>query len=249
MAKKRQRKAKVVMVVDIGTSAIRATIAEIVRRRPQVLDQLTAPVDLSVTLRGGILDRDLMDQVTDILRRMKEMAAGFGVNAVRIVGTTSLREAINSDVLVENIKTALDMDIDIVDSAEEARLYYEGLVAHMKDHEFKLSGNSLLLDIGGGATSTAVIRKNSLLYAADEPFGTLRALDLFRGLRDRADFSNSLDRYVHGAVRMIVRRLPQRKISTVLVNGPEIRQISTYMGKDEKAAFVSIGRQEIEDWV
>lgn len=247
VAKKRRR--KVVMVVDIGTSAIRATIAEIVRRKPRVLDQLTAPVDLSVTLHGGLLDRDLMDQVEEILLRMKEMADGYGVNAMRIVGTTTLREAINSDVLVENIQTTHGISIDIIDAAEEARLYYEGLLAHMKEHDYKLSGNSLLLDIGGGATSTALIRKNSLLYAADEPFGTVRALELFRGLRDRADFTNSLNRYVHGAMRMIVRRLPQRKIKTVLVNGPEIRQVVAYMGKDQSAAFVVLPRADIEHWV
>ena len=244
-----RRRRLTVMVVDIGTSAIRASIAEVQGRNISVLENLSVPIDLSIGLRGGSLDRDTMDHVERILVDMQAAAASYGVKKTRIVGTTSLREANNSDVLVESLGFKHGLDIDIVDSAEEARVYYEGLRALARQHQRPLQGTNVLLDIGGGATSASLIRGGHLLSTADEPFGTMRVLDLFRGLRDHYDWANSIDRFTHGAVRMILRRMAQRKIQTVFVNGPEIREIAKLIGADTGQAFMEISCADVNTWV
>ncbi len=245
----RQRGKQTVMVVDIGTSAIRATIAEYRRRQMHILEDLNAPIDLSEGLRGGSLDRDTMDQVEHILLNMKEAAANYGVERMRIVGTTSLRETVNSDALVERLHTRHQLHVDIVDSAEEARIYYEGLRALAKINKRPMRGTHLLLDIGGGATSTSLIKDNHLIYTADEPFGTMRVLDLFRNVSDHQDWINSVERFTHGAVKMILRRMGQKRVHTIYVNGPEIRHIAHLIGKDCDQAFIELDCASVNEWM
>lgn len=245
----RRRRNRTIMVVDIGTSAIRATIAEYYRRQLTILEDINAPIDLSDGLRGGSLDRDTLDQVERILVDMRESAASYGIKELRIVGTTSLREAVNSDALVERLWARHQIQINVIDSAEEARIYYEGLRALAKQHKHKLNGTNVLLDIGGGATSTSLIRGGHLIYTADEPFGTMRVLDLFSGLSSHEDWLNSIERFTHGAVKMILRRINQKQLNTVYVNGPEVRQIGSFIGADLQQPFIRIEADTFLTWM
>ena len=247
MAVSRRRQS--VLVIDIGTTSIRASIAEYRGRKLTILEEISAPVDLSIGLRGGSLDHTTMDAVEHILVDMKEVADSYGVSRVRIVGTTSLREAINSDALVERIRSKHDLTIDIIDSAEEARVYNEGLRALAKKHNYPMRGTNVLLDIGGGATSTSIVRGGQLIFTADEPFGTHRVLDLFRDLRDRHDWANSIERFTHGAVRMILRRMSMYRIKTIFVNGPEIRQIARLLNVDQQQPFMRVDCSVVDEWV
>ena len=247
MAKKRRQ--QYILVIDIGTTSIRASIAEYRRRQITVLEDISAPVDLSIGLRGGVLDHDTMDEVERIIVDMNAAAQNYEVGQVRIVGTTSLREAINSDALVERLRSKHDLCIEIIDSAEECRVYNEGLRALAKKHSFPLRGTNVLLDVGGGATSTSIIRGGQLIFTADEPFGTFRVIDLFRDLRDRSDWARTVERFTHGAVRMIIRRMSMYRIKHVFINGPEIRHVARLMGVDTEPAFMELKTATIEAWV
>ena len=68
------------------------------------------------------------------------------------MATSALREAANSDVLVERLRSGLGVDLEIIDNAEEARLYSEALRQLLKRAKRKLTGSTLMIDLGGGST-------------------------------------------------------------------------------------------------
>src|SRR5688572_972136 len=107
-----------VAVVDCGTSSVRAFIAQLPTDAgdPQILEDLSFPVDLTDAFVSGKLSRQAMDGVVEAFVNIVASARGYGINTVRAVGTSALREATNSDVLVERLRANQGIDLEIIDN-------------------------------------------------------------------------------------------------------------------------------------
>ncbi len=137
--------------IDIGTNSTHLLVASV--------DPLlrTFRVDLAEksTTRLGERDPDTgeltqvaMDRVFDTLNRYKELASSHQVEQLVIAATSAVREAPNGLFFLEKIKEKLDLHVDLISGAEEARLIYLGVLSGMSFGEKQ----HLLLDIGGGST-------------------------------------------------------------------------------------------------
>ena len=73
-------------------------------------------------------------------------------NAVRAIGTNTLRVAKNAEDFLKKAETALGFPIEIISGREEARLIYIG-VAHSVPASKE---NRLVIDIGGGSTELII---------------------------------------------------------------------------------------------
>jgi exopolyphosphatase/guanosine-5'-triphosphate,3'-diphosphate pyrophosphatase len=82
------------------------------------------------------------------LQRFGERLRGLPREAVRAVGTNSLRVAKNAAEFLPQAEAALGFPIDVIAGREEARLIYLG-VAHGLPQKV---GQRLVMDIGGGST-------------------------------------------------------------------------------------------------
>ncbi|HYE04822.1 MAG TPA: hypothetical protein VEL07_04795 [Planctomycetota bacterium] len=223
-----------VAVIDCGTSSVRASIAEVGGDPPRVLEDIHFPIDLSACFRDEKLDRAAMDGVVEAFAGIVAAATAYGVGRLRAVATTALREASNSDVLVERLHSKLGIELEIIDSSEEARLYFEALRALAKRDKRKLPGVTALIDVGGGSTCLSLIRAGKLAHSVDEHFGTLRLSSEFRDLKDSIDYAITIDRSSHGTVRMMLGRLPEAKVDTLVVNGPDIRRLLALLAPEAK---------------
>ncbi|OGU21137.1 MAG: exopolyphosphatase, partial [Hydrogenophilales bacterium RIFOXYD1_FULL_62_11] len=107
----------------------------------------------TVRLAGGLTDDKQLDEATQTralacLHRFGERLRGLSPEAIRCVGTSSLRIAKNADVFIPKAEIALGHPIEIVAGREEARLIYLGVA-----HSLTASPDKrLVVDIGGGST-------------------------------------------------------------------------------------------------
>jgi exopolyphosphatase / guanosine-5'-triphosphate,3'-diphosphate pyrophosphatase len=237
-----------VAVIDCGTSSVRATIAELRSDGVRVLEDIHFPVDLSASFRSEKLDRAAMDAVVEAFTGIMDTAKAYGIGRSRAVATTALREAGNSDVLVERLNQRLGVELEVIDSAEEARLYFEALRALLKRAGRKLPGITALIDVGGGSTCLSIIRAGKLAHSVDEHFGTLRLSAQFSDLKDSTDYAITVDRFSHGAVRMMLGRLPEAKIENLVVNGPEMRRLLALLAPEAKGLIEPLPVASVEQF-
>jgi exopolyphosphatase/guanosine-5'-triphosphate,3'-diphosphate pyrophosphatase len=114
-----------------------------------MLDGLRESVRLAAGLTADkYLDADAQQRALAALARFAERLRDLPREAVRAVGTNSLRVAKNAADFIPQAERALGFPIEVIAGHEEARLIYLG-VAHglppSKD-------NRLVMDIGGGST-------------------------------------------------------------------------------------------------
>lgn len=147
---------QVVLVVDCGSSGVRATIAEIQGQEHRILENLDFDADLTRVFQRGRLTREEIDQVLSTLEAIITGAAAYRVERRRLVATAALREAANGDVLIEAIKHKLGLDLEIIDPAEESRLYYQGYQALLQAQSSTVSSGLRSCWTQGVAASMSV---------------------------------------------------------------------------------------------
>jgi exopolyphosphatase/guanosine-5'-triphosphate,3'-diphosphate pyrophosphatase len=139
--------------IDLGSNSFHLQVARVDGEQLFYLDAHKE----SVRLAGGLtLDKHLdvasQNRALNCLSRFGERLKGMPPGAVRAVGTSALRVAKNAPAFLEQARTALGFDIDVVAGREEARLIYLGV-----SHSLPMSIEPrLVVDIGGGSTECIV---------------------------------------------------------------------------------------------
>ncbi len=139
--------------VDLGSNSFRLEVARVAGDQLYPLDSLKETVRLAAGLRDdNVLDAAAQERALACLRRFGERLRDLPAEAVRCVGTSTLRVARNAAAFLSEAEAALGHSIEIVAGREEARLIYLGVA-----HSLPASPDRrLVVDIGGGSTEFIV---------------------------------------------------------------------------------------------
>ncbi|MEX0451379.1 exopolyphosphatase [Spiribacter sp. 218] len=142
-----------VAAVDLGSNSFHMIVARPEGNSLRMMDRLREPVRLAAGLDDKRrLDAAARDRALACLERFGQRLRGLPSQAVRAVGTNTLRQLRAADDFLDRAQAALGHPIQIVSGYEEARLVYLG-VAH------SIAGDDrrrLVMDIGGGSTELII---------------------------------------------------------------------------------------------
>ncbi|SEL35602.1 exopolyphosphatase [Halomonas daqiaonensis] len=134
--------------IDIGSNSFHLLVANYQDDRLQVVARLGEKVQLAAGLdEEGRLSEAAMQRALDCLARFAPFLEDITPGHLRVVGTNALRDATNSQTLIERAEALLGHRIEIIAGREEARLIYLGAA-----HALAEDGRRLIVDIGGGST-------------------------------------------------------------------------------------------------
>lgn len=139
----------ILAAVDLGSNSFRLQIARVDNEQIYLLDGLREPVRLAAGLtENKLLDKESQQRALTCLQRFGERLRGLPHEAVRAVGTNSLRVAKNAPEFLPQAEAALGFPIEVIAGREEARLIYLGVAHGLRQS----GGKRLVMDIGGGST-------------------------------------------------------------------------------------------------
>lgn len=134
--------------IDLGSNSFHLLVANYQDERLQVVARQGEKVQLAAGLDDeGLLDEATMQRALDCLARFAPFVDDIAPGQLRVVGTNALRDAANSQALIERAEALLGCPIEIIAGREEARLIYLGAA-----HALAEEGRRLIVDIGGGST-------------------------------------------------------------------------------------------------
>lgn len=144
---------EVVAAVDLGSNSFHMIVTQHFNGEVKVIDRVREMVRL-----GGGLDKKnrltkvAMDRAIAALERFRERLTGIPTNAIRVVGTKTLRTARNAEEFLKLAEAALEHEIEVISGYEEARLVYQGVTHAIEVMSQKL----LVMDIGGRSTELII---------------------------------------------------------------------------------------------
>ncbi|MDZ4201134.1 MAG: exopolyphosphatase [Gallionella sp.] len=143
----------ILAAVDLGSNSFRLQIARVENDQLYMLDGLREPVRLAAGLTPEkYLDADAQLRALDALAKFAERLRGLPREAVRAVGTNSLRVAKNAADFIPQAEHVLGFPIEVIAGREEARLIYLGVARGLPQSP----DNRLVIDIGGGSTECII---------------------------------------------------------------------------------------------
>jgi exopolyphosphatase/guanosine-5'-triphosphate,3'-diphosphate pyrophosphatase len=162
--------------VDIGSNSVRLKISRLVAHRLCEVHE-----DREVTrlgegvFRSGLLSPDALALTVKVLRRFHRAVQKAGADSVRVVGTSALRDARNSQAFLEWVRSATGWNVEIISGLEEARLIHLGLVSNLRVSASPM----LMVDLGGGSCELTLTNRGHIRETVSLPLGAVRLTNEF----------------------------------------------------------------------
>jgi exopolyphosphatase / guanosine-5'-triphosphate,3'-diphosphate pyrophosphatase len=165
--------------IDVGSNAIRIRVVE--APRADEIKEIHAArhsvrLGREVFLTNQIA-RAAAEAAVDAFRSFKKLIAEHEVEHVRAVATSAMREAKNRKSVVDLIRRETEIQLEVIEGLEEARLI-KLAVGRVMDLS---TGRVVLIDIGGGSVELTGITDGVQRFAASLPVGTVRLQEAFLG--------------------------------------------------------------------
>lgn len=164
--------------IDIGSNAARLLISEVsVTREGQTdftkINLLRIPLRLGfdVFQKGHITEKKA-DYLIKTLKAYRLLMEIYEVKKWKACATSAMRDASNSQEILERVKAETGMELQIITGVEEASLIFENHIAENLDK----SKAYLYIDVGGGSTELTCFCKNRMLFKESFNIGTIRLL-------------------------------------------------------------------------
>jgi exopolyphosphatase / guanosine-5'-triphosphate,3'-diphosphate pyrophosphatase len=200
--------------VDVGSNSVRLKIARLQGGRLRALHEDREVTRLGQGVFGsGFLTPDSIADTVRVLRRFHRATQQIVTDTVRVVATSALRDARNSQAFLEWVRSATGWRVEIVSGVEEARLIHLGLVSGSRVD----SSPTLMMDLGGGSCELTVSQGGHIRDAASLPLGAVRLTSEF--LRHDPPRKGELKRlrgFVTREVNRVVDRIAGAKVKNVI---------------------------------
>ena len=204
--------------IDVGSNSCRLKIARVVAHRLKTLHE-----DREVTRLGasvfdtGLVSPEAMAATLRALKRFQRAVQAHGVDQIRVVATSAMRDARNAAAFQAWVKAETGWNMEIISGLEEGRLIHQGLIAG----EPGAGGRVVLVDIGGGSCEITFSEHKRIKDTVSLPLGAVRLTEEF--LHDDPPEAEGLARmhqFIARELRRAHRRLmPSRTALVIATSG------------------------------
>jgi exopolyphosphatase / guanosine-5'-triphosphate,3'-diphosphate pyrophosphatase len=201
-----------IAAIDFGTNTARLLIADLFDdgRFEQVALKRTI-----VRLGGGFsretgLAEDAMQRARLCLQQFADTIRKHGVDSVRAVATSAVRDAVNGPAFVEQMALETGIRLGVIDGLTEGRVTLAGVLAGLDQQPEQV----LLFDVGGGSTEYTVARGSTPLFVHSLPLGVVR---LTEGKSDPAAMADKIRRELDSLQQQMAQAQIALSPNTLLV--------------------------------
>ncbi len=200
--------------IDIGSNSCRLAIASVQQHRLKTLYE-----DREVTRLGesvfetGVISPEAMANTIKALKRFHKAAQVHVADRVRVVATSAMRDARNSEAFRAWVKSATGWNVEVISGLEEGRLIHLGVVTH----EPGARGRCLLVDLGGGSCEVTFSDHGRIQSMVSLPLGAVRLQQEFL----RTDPPSKTDvarlrKFIDRELRRTERKLGHPRVGLVI---------------------------------
>ena len=195
-------------VIDVGSYEIRLKVGQNIKGKLKILESISYPLLLGRdTFNTGKISFEKADKCCEIISNFLRIANEYGVEAVRVVATSAIREALNSDYILDQIFLKTGQKLEVLDNSEEKFYIYKLMLSLLKK-EYKQS--AMMVYIGSGNMGLSIIEKERIPYVQNVKIGSLRLSELFENIQSySSEFHIVVEEYLDSFIDPAVDLLPE----------------------------------------
>jgi exopolyphosphatase / guanosine-5'-triphosphate,3'-diphosphate pyrophosphatase len=165
--------------IDIGSNAVRLLFMNVIEDNPEVYFKKSELIRMPVRLgedafyNDGVIRPEKIESLMHTIAAFKHLMIVQDVVSYRACATSAMREAANSNFIIEYIKDRTGVSVDVIDGQEEAELVYSNRIVEMINNE----KSYLYVDVGGGSTEITLFSNKKAITSGSFNIGTIRFLN------------------------------------------------------------------------
>jgi exopolyphosphatase/guanosine-5'-triphosphate,3'-diphosphate pyrophosphatase len=162
--------------IDIGSNSCRMKIARVVAHRLKTVAEDREVTRLGASVfESGLVSPEAMAATLRALKRFQRAVQAHGVDQIRVVATSAMRDARNAQAFQAWVKAETGWNMEIISGLEEGRLIHLGVMGA----EPGTGGRVLLLDLGGGSCEITLSEHKRIKETVSLPLGAVRLTEQF----------------------------------------------------------------------
>jgi exopolyphosphatase/guanosine-5'-triphosphate,3'-diphosphate pyrophosphatase len=164
--------------IDIGSNSCRLKIAKVVAHQLKTLAEDREVTRLGASVfESGMVSPEAMTVTLRALKRFQRAVQGNGVDQIRVVATSAMRDARNGPAFQAWVKAETGWNMEIISGLEEGRLIHRGVMAGESGPG--VDGRVLLVDLGGGSCEITLSDDKRIKETISVPLGAVRLTEEF----------------------------------------------------------------------
>ncbi|MBT8495656.1 MAG: Ppx/GppA family phosphatase [Deltaproteobacteria bacterium] len=234
-----------IAAIDTGSNAIRVAVCAAVSPseiNPLVSERVPVRLGHGTFVRGEI-DAATFDNAITAFARFRKLFDQYGVTHYRAVATSAVRNARNRDQLLHRLFHDTQIELDVIDGEEEARLVRRAVLSVFKKKEKPTT----IVDLGGGSLEITN-RTDKDWHTASMRIGTVRLMETF-GLTGSIspDEAKMMRRYVASLLHQAVPLDEIDPSALTAACGGNAEELANLFGTRLENGRLTISRQQLED--
>jgi len=165
--------------IDIGSNAVRLLITNVIEEKgkePKFKKSSLVRVPIRLgqdSFTTGLISEENIIKMKDTMNAFRLLMKSNDVIKYMACATSALRDAINGQELVDAIKEASNIDIEIIDGKKEAAIIASTDLKTFIDQ----NSNYLYVDVGGGSTELTIFSNGRIINSKSFKVGTVRLIN------------------------------------------------------------------------
>ncbi len=218
-----------VAVIDIGTTAVRMALAEIVDgERVRHLGTLSQSVSLGKdTFIRGSIEKQTTEDCVRVLMSYRRILSENGIDRpeqMKCVATSAVREAQNRLAFIDRIYSATGIAVTPIDEAEVSRLTYLSVQPLFKSWPELAGRNTAVAEVGGGSTELLIVNDADVLFSHSYRLGSLRLRQQLEAYRaPQASSRRIMELQIQRFMEQITQQVPSASVQALVSLGGDLR--------------------------
>ena len=162
--------------IDVGSFETSMKVFEVSKDNGmRQVDYIRRSIDLGTeSYTDGVLGFERIEELCNTLREFKKIMVSYEVRDYKAYGTSAVREAKNTGILIDHIEQRTGIHIDVLSNSEQRFLDYKSLALEGERFDKFIEKGTAILDVGGGSIQMSLFDKDKLVSTQNLRIGVLR---------------------------------------------------------------------------
>ena len=162
--------------IDVGSFELEMGIYEISEKTGvRSIDHVKHMIALGKdTFEDGKISYQMVEETCRVLKDFASIMKGYQVNEYRAYATTAMREAKNSQIVLEQIRVRTGIQVKVLSNSEQRFIRYKAIAIKASEFQKTIQKGTAIADVGFGSMQASVFDKDSLISTQNLPLGVLK---------------------------------------------------------------------------
>lgn len=192
-------KYKIFAAIDLGSTQISMKIAQISAAGIDEIDKIKYELSIGKeTYKNGKISYETVEKICACFESFLNIMRSYGADDYMCYATTAIREASNSEYIIDQINIRTGIKVNIISNEEERFLHNKALALNNPGFDDMIDKGAIIADIGSGGVQISHYENSRLKFSQAIPLGALRVLEILSSIdKNSVSFKNALENYIN----------------------------------------------------